>query len=63
MIKTLLKSNMYRVYSGKPEQLEEGTEPFLEASFNKEQEAISYVDTWMAFYPKMNVVFWYEKRT
>ena len=54
---------MYRVYSGRPEQLEEGTEPFLEASFNKEQEAISYVDTWMAFYPKMNVVFWYEKRT
>lgn len=50
----------YKVFSGRPEHNEAGFPPFLEATFNKEEDAKSYVETWMAFYPKMDVVFWYE---
>lgn len=56
----LQTSKMYKVYSGKPEC--EECSPHLEAVFRREEEAISYVNTWVAFYPKRDVLFWYEKK-
>jgi len=53
---------MIKVYSGRPEQLEAGYKPHLEAVFRDDQEAKKYVETWMQFYPKMDVIFWAERQ-
>ena len=56
-----LVSNMTKVYSGKPPELEAGFEPNLEAVFKDKIQAEEYVRTWMNFYPKMDVIFWTEE--
>ena len=56
-----LTSNMTKVYSGKPPELEAGFQPHLEAVFKDEKQAEEYVKTWAKFYPKMDVVFWTEE--
>ena len=56
-----MKRYYYRVYSGKPPELESGFQPHLEAVFKDKKQAEEYVNTWMGFYPKMDVVFWTEE--
>jgi hypothetical protein len=54
-------NHYYRVYSGDPSQLEESGQGNLEAIFKNEKECEEYVSRWMKFYPKGDVIFWYEK--
>ena len=50
----------YKVYSGKPAELEAGSKPFLEATFKTEAEAKAYVTSWTNVYDPGHVIFWIE---
>ncbi len=54
-------NHYYKVYSGDPSQFEESGQYNLEAIFKTSKECEEYVDKWMKFYPKGDVVFWYEE--
>ena len=55
-----MKRYYYRVYSGRPEELEAGYYPHLEAVFKSKEESVEFVNTWLDLYPKGDVSFWYE---
>ncbi len=48
----------YKVYSGKPAELEAGSKPFLEATFKTELEAENYVKSWTDIYDPGSVICW-----
>lgn len=50
----------FRVLSGRPADLEAGFEPFLEATFATEAEAVTFIDGWNALYADAEVEFFLE---
>tara|TARA_R110002012_G_scaffold91772_2_gene223074 strand:+ start:168 stop:326 length:159 start_codon:yes stop_codon:yes gene_type:complete len=50
----------YKVYSGKPADLEAGSTPFLEAAFKTKLEAENYVKSWTNIYDPGHVIFWID---
>ncbi len=53
---------MIKVYSGRPEELEAGFGPHLEAVFkdNEVDRAKKYIAEWERNYPNWNTIFWLE---
>ena len=53
---------MIKVYSGRPDQLESGVEPHLEATFKSDEmnKAKEFVQEWSRCYPNWDTIFWIE---
>jgi len=49
----------FKVFSGRPEVLEAGYEPFLEAVFYDHKQAEEFVELWLDIY-RSSILFWVE---